>query len=1061
MGELLVYKASAGSGKTFMLAVEYIKLLIADPFAYREILAVTFTNKATAEMKERILSQLYGIYVGASSSDSYLNRIQQECGMAVPEIRQAAGRALNYILHDYSNFRVETIDSFFQSVMRNLARELDMSPNINIELNNVDVLNEAVDSLIAQLTLSSPTLGWILKYIEERMADDKHWNVSNEIKKFARNLFDENFVEKGERLGQQLQTKGLVGSYQKQLKALEAAVLKQMQGVARRFGQVLQAHALSPQELIKGDKGIASYFRKLGEGNIADSIVNDTVNKCLQDASNWCSKTAPRRSEIVALAGTELMPLLQEAEKVRHANSILLNSCRLSLRHLNNLQLLINIDDEVRRLNRDNNRFLLSDTTTLLHQLVKGHDSSFIFEKIGANLRHVMIDEFQDTSRVQWEIFKLLLIESLSQGADSLIVGDVKQSIYRWRNGDWRILNNLERQLDRFKVCVRSLTVNYRSESNIIRFNNQVFASIVAQLCDAYSRQLGLDCEELQKAYRDVAQQPSKEVARGYAKAVFLSPGKDEDYVEKTLDCLGQEVERLLAQGVRLNDIAILVRKNKYIPYIADYFERERHCKIVSDEAFRLDASAAVCMLVDALRYLSDGENRIACAQLCAAYAEKVLGRTGSEANDLLLGSPEELLPAAFAAQRDELLQLPVYDLLERLVAIFGIERIPRQEGYLYAFFDEVMKFLQDHPSDINGFLAYWDEKLCGTTIPAGEAEGIRVYSIHKSKGLEFHTVLLPFCDWKMENETNDQLVWCAPQQPPFDTLSLLPVNYCNNMAESVYKADYVQEKLQLWVDNLNLLYVALTRAEKNLVVWCRGGQSGVISELLGGAVASVAAEAGGGVYELGELVPSEEEAAGDRSGNRLLCRPEKMAVPYVQFPQHAVQFRQSNRSADFISRGDEGEPGGTGFIERGKVLHALFSGIRTLADVDATLDKLEFEGVFDAGEREELKRAIEAAFAIPQVQSWYSGTWEVFNECSIVFPSEEGMETRRPDRVMVKEGKALVVDFKFGKEESRYRKQVEEYMQLLEGMGYRDVEGYLWYVGLGKIVDVRDVRGV
>ena len=202
--ELLVYKASAGSGKTFTLAVEYIKLLILNPRAYRQILAVTFTNKATAEMKERILSQLYGIWTEDPDSDAYLKRIIEETGKQTDEIRKSAGIALSYMLHDYSRFRVETIDSFFQSVMRNLARELELSPNLNIELNNSEVLSDAVDSMIEKLAPTSPVLAWLLNYIDERIADDKRWNVSEEVKSFGRNIFDEGYIEKGEGLGQKL-----------------------------------------------------------------------------------------------------------------------------------------------------------------------------------------------------------------------------------------------------------------------------------------------------------------------------------------------------------------------------------------------------------------------------------------------------------------------------------------------------------------------------------------------------------------------------------------------------------------------------------------------------------------------------------------------------------------------------------------------------------------------------------------------------------------------------------------------------------------------------------------
>ncbi len=664
MSELLVYKASAGSGKTFTLAVEYIKQLILNPRAYRQTLAVTFTNKATAEMKERILSQLYGIGTEDKDSEAYLQRIQEETGLKKEEIREAARTALGYMLHDYSRFRVETIDSFFQSVMRNLARELELSPNLNIELNNSEVLSDAVDSMIEKLEPNSPVLAWILDYIGERIAEDKRWNISDEVKNFGRNIFDETYIEKGEGLRRQLQHPDAIKEYQKQLKALETEVLEQMKGFYEHFEEELEGHGLSAEDLKGGKNGIGSYFRKLRDGKLMNKdVLNKTLEKCLEDSKEWATKSKPRAAEIIALAESTLMPILKEAEKLRSKNNLLLNSCRLSLQHLNKLQLLAHIDAEVRLLNHENNRFLLSDTNALLHRLVKEGDSSFVFEKIGTNIRNVMIDEFQDTSRMQWGNFKILLLEGLSQGADSLIVGDVKQSIYRWRSGDWGILNRLNDRIDHFPVRVKTLDTNRRSETNIIRFNNRIFTAAADYLNGIYKEQLGEDCEDLKKAYADVEQQTPRTVDKGYIKVSFLEEDGERDYAEQTLISMGKEVERLLSSGVRLNDIAILVRKNKNIPRIADYFDKELHYKVVSDEAFRLDSSQAIRILIDALRYLSNEENAIARAQLAVGYQNEILQK-GTDYNTLLLSPTENYLPPEFPERKNELRLMPLYELL-------------------------------------------------------------------------------------------------------------------------------------------------------------------------------------------------------------------------------------------------------------------------------------------------------------------------------------------------------------------------------------------------------------
>ncbi|WP_196030648.1 UvrD-helicase domain-containing protein, partial [Bacteroides uniformis] len=751
--ELLVYKASAGSGKTFTLAVEYIKHLIINPHAYRQILAVTFTNKATAEMKERILTQLYGIWKGAPSSEAYLERIKNYKlkikgegggGLTDKEIRQRAGIALQYMLHDYSRFRVETIDSFFQSVMRNLARELELSPNLSIELNNSEVLSDAVDSLIEKLTPTSPVLAWLLDYIDERIRDDKRWNVSNEVKSFGRNIFDESYIERGEKLRQCLRTPNTLKLYRDVLRDMETEALEQMKSFYDQFEGELEGHALTPEDLKGGARGIGSYFRKLRDGRLSDKdVLNATLQNSLADAKNWATKTSSRKDDIICLAKTSLIPLLQEAERMRPQRNRTLNSCRLSLQHLNKLQLLNHIDEEVRTLNREHNRFLLSDTNALLHKLVREGDSSFVFEKIGANIRNVMIDEFQDTSRMQWDNFRLLLLEGLSQGADSLIVGDVKQSIYRWRNGDWGILNSLgnkELNLNSFPVRVETLKTNRRSETNIIRFNNQVFTAAIDYLNALHLNELKEDCLPLKRAYADVVQESPKSTEYGYVKATFLEPDDEHNYTEQTLLALGEEVQRLLEEGVTLNDITILVRKNKNIPPIADYFDKELHLSVVSDEAFRLDASLAICMLMDALRCLSNPENKIAEAALMENYK---LQMTNDEQSGFIIATP---LPETFTSRRETLRLMPLYELLEELFSIFGMSRIEKQDAYLFSFFDAVTEYLQSNSSELASFIRYWDETLCSKTIPSGEMNGIRILSIHKSKGLEFHTVLIPFC---------------------------------------------------------------------------------------------------------------------------------------------------------------------------------------------------------------------------------------------------------------------------------------------------------------------------
>ena len=1076
---LLVYKASAGSGKTFTLAVQYIRQLIEDPYSYRRILAVTFTNKATTEMKERILSQLYGIATSLKSSDGYLKEIMKTSTKSVDEIRRDANIALKNIVHDYSRFRIETIDSFFQSVMRNLARELELGANMTIELNNGDVLSDAVDSMIEKLDRMSPTLYWLLEYIEERIADDKRWNVSSEIKGFGRNIFDEAYIEKGVELREKLKDSKFIPQYRKKLQEKRESVLETMKGFNEHFLEILNANELTPADLKNKEKGIASYFNKIASGKLSDDVRITTVEKCLESAENWTTKNSPYKDTIISLANQVLIQVLNDAENTRMASNKVLNSCDMSLRYLNNLQLLMRIDSEVREQNLSHNRFLLSDTNALLHSIIREGDASFVYEKIGTTIDTVMIDEFQDTSRMQWENFHLLLEESLAQKEGSMIVGDIKQSIYRWRNGDWKILAGLDKDRS-FRLNSKTLDTNWRSEANIIAFNNDIFTSACKVLNERYKADEGEDCTQLLDAYSDVCQKTSKNTKEGYIKLSFLKNSDEHPYADTTMEFLAREVDSLVKNGIKVNDIAILVRKNKNIPAIADFFDKNTPYRVVSDEAFRLDASLAVCMLIDGLKYISEPTDRIACARLAVAYQKEIL-KKDVDYNTVLLNSVEDYLPAEFRLMLPEMSLMPLYELLEKLFVIFRMDMIEEQDAYLCAFYDAVTEYMQNNSSELTSFLTYWNETLYAKTIPSGEISGIRILSIHKSKGLEYHTVLLPFCDWKMENETFNHTIWCKineadADKEPFCELDLTPVNYSSAMAESYFSDSYREERLQLWVDNLNLLYVAFTRACKNLIVWCKDEKKDTVSRLLRESIDCMKdikmtcnmAEPDEEdeedkeendepiVYEYGEICISGEKKKSD-STNRLVAVPEAVNVN-IESLETEIDFKQSNRSADFI-RGDEDEEENlrSQYIRQGQLLHTLFASIDTREDLPSAIERLLFEGVIESAEKaEEIRKVAERALSLKEVKDWYSGEWTLYNECSIIYNDEQGkMQTRRPDRVMMKDDEVVVVDFKFGKKKPEYSTQVREYMFLLSEMGYTDIKGYIWYVYSGELENV------
>ncbi len=1069
---LTVYKASAGSGKTFTLATEYIRLIVENPTSYRNILAVTFTNKATEEMKMRILSQLYGIWKGLPESDNYLQVIVEKTGYPTELIRERAGQGLSNLLHNYNYFRVETIDTFFQSVLRNMARELDLTTNLKIGLNDVQVEELAVDQLIADLSTTDVMLQWILKYIMESISDEKTWNVISQIKRFGRTIFNNEYKEVSQALEQKMEEKGFFERYTTQLREIKKAAEERMILIGESFFDTLEGEGLSIDDLSNKNRGIAGFFLKLQKGVFDPSIENATVANCLGNPEKWCAKTHPQRDFILSLAEGTLGDILRYAVEERSRQWKLYKSADLTLRHLNQLRLLGSIEKKVRELNENNNRFLLSDTQQLLHALIEGSDSPFIFEKIGTQLEHVMIDEFQDTSTVQWQNFRVLLDEAMShEGGSNLIVGDVKQSIYRWRSGDWRLLNDIEQQFRQQQIETIPLKKNYRSERNVITFNNHFF-SHAAEL--EYQEQQELnpeEAEQLKRAYADVVQEiPDGREAAGEV-SVTLLPA--EDYQTTTLQEVADSISELTERGIPQREIAILVRVNNQIPVIAQYFlEQMPEVKIVSDEAFRLDASVAVNLLVSALRLLSHPDDLLTQAAIVKLYHIDVL-KEQAEDNELLLRTNDLnlLLPEAFRSQREVLITMPLYELAERLYAIFELERLNEQSAYVFAFYDQLASYVSENTADIDSFLAAWDESLCGKTIQSEETNGVRILSIHKSKGLEYNYVICPFCDWQLEKQSGNFL-WCQPKEEPFNDLPIAPVDYSKNqMLGTIYEKDYLHEHLQNTVDNLNLLYVAFTRAKKGLYVFGKRGakasRSGLIEQCLP-LVAQEMPEAilsgledEKGILQFSLASParnaSHASLSSPSSKNPFLQPAASIAVDF-HYTESQVNFRQSNRSQAFIEADESDEIERLNYIQTGSVLHQIFSMIRTTDDIEDALKQLQFEGVLydEQITPERITAMLRKRLQDPRVADWFSPRWTLFNECTILTMEDGEVKERRPDRVMTDGQHWVVVDFKFGSPKPEYDDQVREYMALIKTMQPEaEVNGYLWFVYSNKIEEV------
>ncbi len=1067
---LTVYKASAGSGKTFTLATEYIRLLVENPQSYRNILAVTFTNKATEEMKMRILSQLYGIWKQLPESNNYLKNIQEKTGLAPNVISERAGLALNNLTHNYNYFRVETIDTFFQSVLRNMARELDLTTNLRIGLNDYQVEELAVDQLIEDLTTTDVMLQWILKYVMENISDDKSWNVIAQIKKFGQNIFKDYYKEVSITLEQKMGEAGFFENYTNCLRDLRKAAEEYMKEIGESFFDTLEGEGLSVDDLSSKQRGIASFFNKLRNGIFDPSIITTTVANHLENIEKWCPKTNPRRDAVLQVVESSLIQILKCAVEAQEKQWKIFQSSNLTLRHLNQLRLLSSIEKKVRELNETENRFLLSDTQQLLHSLIDGSDSPFIFEKIGTQLQHVMIDEFQDTSTIQWQNFKVLLAETMShEDGSNLIVGDVKQSIYRWRSGDWRLLNGIEDQFNSMLMELKSLSTNYRSTRNVIDFNNTFFRHAAKVEYQALEE---LECDEreqLEKAYADIEQKVPDDKKDEGRVTIELLPNNE--YQESILEHTVEYVRELIDAGVSQKDIAILVRYNNHIPLIAQYFlENLPEVSIVSDEAFRLEASSAVCLMIQALHLLLHPDDQLTKAAIVKTWLCTVQGKELTDDQFMIAGNNlDEYLPEAYIGHFDELLTLPLYELAEKIYSIFQLHLLEGQGAYLCAFYDHLANYVNENTTDIQSFLTEWDENLSKKTIQSDETNGIRLISIHKSKGLEFDHVIIPYCDWTLE-KYSDNIIWCKPNEAPFNDLPIAPIDYSPKMMGSIYEKEYLHEHLQNTVDNLNLLYVAFTRAAKSLYVVGKRGVKNSRSALIELCLPLVAesmpeAQLDGMednesaiVFEFGTYETSQPELPSQNnekeSSNPFLQKSEAISVS-IRTYDSKVNFRQSNRSRDFIEGEDIDQQ--RRYIQAGSILHEIFSTIQTEKDIPEALQRLQFEGILYDEEMtaERITSMLRKRLSDPRVASWFSPRWTLFNECTILSVEDGEVHEHRPDRVMTDGDEWIVVDFKFGHPDPEYHTQVRRYMDLLSSMGHQNIKGYLWYVYSNKIEEV------
>lgn len=930
-----IFKASAGSGKTHTLSKTYLDLLLkADSkTAYRNILAVTFTNKATEEMKERILRDL------------------AEEGKTNPRAREI----LINLLHDYGSFSVSTIDKFFQQALRAFSRELGSSGNYQIELDKASLTKEAMDRVLDDLTeKDKDLLGWFTKQLETALDNGESFHLESSLYEMA-----EEFGDVNEKF-----------TYDKK-KLTE--LKEKCKEIVDTFHKDVYENALCIDTTTWGKtaaKGLAQYAG-------AQTKYKDSVK-----AAN-----ATTLAKLAETAGCEAMYALMNPQGRRWKEY---RTARMVEKVIFTLGLAEEFYSKLAIIEEEKGVISLDESTSLLRDIIDGSDAPFIYEKLGVRFNHFLLDEFQDTSVVQWENFKPLLANSVSEGYSNIIVGDVKQSIYRWRNSDWNLLDKEIEENFKGKVEVITLKENWRSTQSIVDFNNEFFTFAADNL-------------GLSKIYADVKQEVKVEDSQEGCVTV--------DFCEDELEMIDGYIEQAVAAGAKMSDMAILLRTNGEGKKVAEYLLSKGY-SVISDDSLDLKSSLIIRKIVSYLHSLCNNSDSL------NTYLSESLEIDSEREYHSLLDLVDGVIKDLSETHPDE---------------------IKGQTLFIQSFMDDILEWTSIHGNDLRQYLKHWEESKIAISSP-NDPNAIRITTVHKSKGLAFPIVIFPFAE-KVGLFKEDTL-WChldsdAEMGESFN--SIFPVVLGKSSGDSFFSESLKNEMEMQRIDNLNIFYVCLTRARKEMHIIAKNPPKSLIdgksspndlSQLL-----YLYCEQNG--YTFGS--PYRWNEASKKEDSEI----EEFDAEYETYGMNpeacSRRFVASSDAWDYFSEEGIGQSKRLRGIEQ----HALLSRIRTSDDAPEVLRSIEPQT------RELLLKRISAH------SEWFSPELKTLNEVAII---DSFGNTNRPDRVLVDgEGRVTVIDFKFGEEDEKYSGQVRRYMRLFREMGYGEVSGYIWYVPTDKIIQVSE----
>lgn len=999
-GKLQICKASAGSGKTHKLTGEYLQMLFkGSRDAYRSILAVTFTNKATSEMKQRILKELKRLADTPETSPFYTELLGCVKDSSSQTLQRMAQNHLIAILNDYSYFNISTIDRFFQKVLRSFAMETGHFTSYNVQLDDNIVLGFVVDELMDSIDENPELFNWMVDMSYESVKNGGNWDTVPLLLSLGKELFSEKYrmaVKSAD--GREMQ-KTDVGNVGKRMRQIEMDSKSTLLKAGRDALAIMERYGLVPSDFSGGTRSHALLFGKLADGEI--KLPGRAFVKAVEGGvEKWYAKGSKRKTDIIAAYNDGLKDIAKVlAEGRMYVEYFTAVEIR---RNLAVMGVFSDLEAGVRNYCRRNNMVLLSQTVQFLTQIIDGSETPFIYEKIGGRLSNYLLDEFQDTSTMQWDSFKPLVKDSVDSNNCSLIVGDVKQSIYRWRSSDWELLGGKVEKDKAFekKVEVESLQYNWRSSAEVVKFNNDFFSAIGGML----------EKDTVSEIYKDVAQKlPERDVPEtGHLYVKFFEGGKGSVFSsEQYFEELTGHIERLLSNGYLQKDIALLVRTNGEAAELSGFLISKGY-SVVTDDSLKLSNSRAVNKIVNILEQHNAPDRKYI----------------------------DEMLEAALEGMD---WNMPLYDLCEELLRRNN-GSAGDETAYIVAFLDAVAYFTSLYGSDLTGFLRWWDSE--GSAYPVSMPEGqnaLKVLTIHKSKGLEFPAVIIPRLSFGFESggkSGKSQYFWCMTDDLLFDAMPYYPLEIRQSLENTVFKDDYEREKLYSIIDTCNVAYVAFTRAEKELIIlshYKEDSKGNVGNNSISGLLYNfLKNNMTDGVYESGRwtLGNAGRDEGSDAGGELSVSNLPSMKI--------GTRLRLALSGDGYFSEEN--------VRRNGIVLHDILANVKLASDVpSAVMDAVE-KGLISFDAAISISSRLEMMIAASEEYHWFDGTYKLLLETPILTP--EG-DNYRPDRIMISKSgeKAIVVDYKFGhKKEMSHSRQVVNYARLLLRMGFSEVSSYLWY---------------